>query len=218
MSKRRFWTDDEIDLLREMYPHTPTAAIAKQLGRTIFQIYQKSNLLGLKKSAEFFASPASGRTTGRQGIGTRFVKGQKAWNEGVQGVCGTHENCRETQFKKGHRGGKAKENYKPIGTERLSKDGYLERKMHDGMPLQSRWRAVHIVRWEEINGPLPKGFALLFRDSNKTNTDPGNMELISRADLMRRNTIHRYPPELKKVIRLVGKLKRTIEAVDEKQN
>lgn len=102
------------------------------------------------------------------------------------------------------------ENYKPIGTERISKDGYLERKIHDGMPFQSRWRAVHIVRWEEINGPLPKGHALVFRDGNKANTDPSNMELISRADLMRRNTVHNLPKELAEVIQLKGALQRQI--------
>ena len=117
----------------------------------------------------------------------------------------------ETQFKKGHRGGKALEKYQPIGTERLSKDGYLERKVNDDMPLQRRWRAVHILLWESVNGVLPKNHCLIFRDGNKANITLDNLELITRAENMRRNTIHRYPPELKSAIRVVSKLKRTIE-------
>jgi hypothetical protein len=39
--------------------------------------------------------------------------------------------------------------------------------------------------------------------------------LITRRELMSRNTIQRFPPELKQTIHLLGKLKRTIEATNE---
>lgn len=46
-----------------------------------------------------------------------------------------------------------------------------------------------------------------------------NLELITRAERMRRNSIHRYPPELKSAIRVISKLKRTIQEVEhEKQD
>lgn len=220
MQKRR-WTDDEVRVLREQYPHTRTADIAAALGRTVTQLYAKADQLGVKKTAEFLISENSGRLDGVRGSGTRFQKGITPWNKGTKGITGQHENCQRTQFKKGHFSGRAAEVYKPIGTERLSKDGYLERKIHDGMPLQSRWRAVHIVRWEEINGPLPKGHALVFRDSDKSNTDPSNMELVTRAELMRRNSYHtNYPKEIATVIQLRGAVVRQINrrAKREKQS
>lgn len=152
-----------------------------------------------------------GWKTGRSG---RFEKGMTPANKGKPcppGKGGRHPNARKTQFKKGQRTGIAVKLYKPIGTERLSKDGYLERKINDDMPLQSRWRAVHLVRWEEINGRLPKGHALKSLDGNKLNTDPSNWELVPRGLLPRLNGKHgrRYddaPAELKPTIMAVAKL------------
>jgi len=97
---------------------------------------------------------------------------------------------RETQFQKGMRRGVAVQLYKPIGTERLSKDGYLERKVNDDLPLQARWRAVHLVEWERVNGQIPAGHALVFRNGDKTDIRLDNLELITRAALMKRNSVH----------------------------
>src|SRR5439155_22080377 len=103
------------------------------------------------------------------------------------GKGGNHPNARRTQFARGERRGVAVKLYKAVGTERVSKDGYLERKIHDGQPLQSRWRAVHLIRWEEVNGLLPKGHALKCLDGDKANTEPTNWELMPRAMLPRLN-------------------------------
>lgn len=128
-----------------------------------------------------------GWMTGRSG---QFSKGAAPHNKGkpcLPGKGGRHPNARKTQFRKGERRGVAARLYKPIGTERISKDGYLERKIHDGLPLQSRWRAVHLIEWEEANGHLPKGHALKCLDGDKTNTDPANWLCVPRALLPRLN-------------------------------
>lgn len=116
----------------------------------------------------------------------------------------------ETQFKKGERRGIAVELWKPIGTERISKDGYLERKVNNDLPLQRRWRAVHLILWEQAHGSVPKGHAVVFKNGNKSDIRLANLDLITRAELMRRNTIHNLPPDLKQVIQLTGALKRVI--------
>lgn len=156
-----------------------------------------------------------GWKTGRTG---RFEKGLTPHNKGKPcppGKGGRHPNARRTQFKTGHgRSGVAVKLYKPVGTERLCKDGYLERKIHDGMPLQSRWRAVHLVEWEAVNGPVPEGMALKCLDGNRLNTDPLNWTPVPRAILPRlaggtRKTKVAYddaPDELKPVILAVAKL------------
>lgn len=153
-----------------------------------------------------------GWKTGRTGC---FERGLVPHNKGKRcapGTGGHHPNARKTQFKKGHgRTGVAVKLWKPIGTERLSKEGYLERKIHDGMPLQSRWRFVHLVRWEEINGPIPAGMVLKCRDGDRLNTDPSNWDLIPRAMLPRLNGKHgrdydHAPAELKPAIMAVAKL------------
>lgn len=147
-----------------------------------------------------------GWLTGRTG---QFVKGQEPWSKGQK--MPYNANSARTRFKKGHRGGKALENYKPIGTERMSKEGYLERKVHDGLPLQSRWRAVHLINWEAENGPIPEGHCLKCLDGNKANCDPANWKLIPRAMLPRlagrwRLGYDEAPPELKPTVLAVAEL------------
>jgi hypothetical protein len=99
--------------------------------------------------------------------------------------------------------------WRPLGTERISKDGYLERKVTDLQGVKN-YRAVHLLNWEAVNGPLPAGHAVVFKDGNKHNVALDNLELITRAELMRRNTRHRLPPELNAVIQLRGVLNRII--------
>lgn len=207
--KRRFWTDEEIEVLRERYADTPTREIAQQLGRTETSTYQKALNLGLRKSEQYLSSEAACRLDGEVGAACRFEKGHAPHNKGKKGWK-AGGRAKETQFKAGHRGGKAAALYQPIGSERLTKDGYLQRKVNDEMPFQKRWKMVHNLEWEKHNGPIPKGHIVTFRNGNKRDFSPENLELISRAENMRRNTIHRYPPELKQTIRLVGKLRRTI--------
>lgn len=106
----------------------------------------------------------------------------------------------------------------PVGSTRVSADGYLQRKISDtGYPRD--WKSIHILLWEEHVGPIPTGHCVCFKDNNKQNVVIDNLELITRAERMRRNSIHRYPPELKSAIRVISKLKRTIQEVEhEKQD
>jgi len=203
------WNSNEVAYLRGVYADTPTADIATHLGLTVVQVYAKANRLGLKKSAAFLATPDSGRLMRGSTIGLsgRFLPGNSSWNKGMKGL---DIGGKETRFKPGHRGGRAAEKYKPIGTERISKDGYLERKIHDGLPLQSRWRFVHLLVWEEANGPVPHGHAVTFLDGNKRNIKLENLQLIHRAELMRRNTVHNRGPEIAELVRMRGQITRQI--------
>lgn len=138
-----------------------------------------ANLHGLRKR--------KGWKTGRTG---RFAKGEAPANKGQKcapGTGGLHPNAQRTQFQRGVRRGVAVKLYKPVGTERLSKEGYVERKVNDDLPLQARWRAVHLIRWEEANGPVPDGHCLKCLDGRRDNTEPANWQLIPRALLPRLN-------------------------------
>jgi hypothetical protein len=124
-----------------------------------------------------------GWKTGRTGC---FVKGQEPVNKGTKcppGTGGLHPNAQRTQFRKGARTGKAARNWKPVGTERISIDGYRERKIHDGLPMQSRWRLVHLIEWEMANGVIPAGHCLKALDGDRLNIDPSNWRLIPRTML-----------------------------------
>jgi hypothetical protein len=117
---------------------------------------------------------------------------------------------KEAWFKKGVRQGVAVRLYKPIGTERVAKDGYLQRKVNDDLPLQARWRAVHVLLWEAAHGPVPKGHAIAFRNGDKRDIRLDNLQCISRRELMARNSVHNLPKPLAETIQLLGALNHVI--------
>lgn len=104
---------------------------------------------------------------------------------------------------------------RPIGAERTSKDGYLERKIQDtGKGRYVDWKLVHILVWEEHNGPLPDGMIVTFKDGNKRNFDPGNLVAITRADNARRNGINRYGPEIQGSAIALGRFNAKLKRIE----
>ena len=117
--------------------------------------------------------------SGRTGC---FEKGHASWNKGTKGLTGRNP----TRFKAGHK----PVNWKPVGSERTTKDGYVEVKVEGVNPhtgFQGVWRLKHVLVWEHHNGPVPKGLAVLIKDGNKQNCVIENLELVSRAELVRLN-------------------------------
>ncbi|TAN50871.1 MAG: HNH endonuclease [Methylococcaceae bacterium] len=214
--KKRLWTEHELEQLRLHYADTLTTDLARRFGRNVASVYRKAHELGLGKSAEYLSSPSARRLNGAEGKASRFCKGHGPWNAGVRGYQAGGRSM-ETQFKAGTLNGRAAQLHAPIGSERISKDGYRERKISEVGRGSQRWRFVHLLLWEEVHGPVPPGYAVVFCNGNRADVRIENLELISRADLCRRNTIHRFPPELKAAMRTLGKLKRAIEAAHEKQ-
>ncbi len=207
---RTIWTPAMVAELRRLYPDTRTRDIAEQMGLRQSQVQYKAEKLGLRKPPETIARLAreAMQNPNHQGRRTQFAPGHKTWNTGMKGL---DIGGKATRYKQGNRSGKALEIYQPIGTERVSKDGYVQRKINDDMPLQRRWRAVHTLIWEAANGPLPAGHLVVFRNGDKRDFRLENLELISRAENMRRNSYHNnYPKEIGTVIQLRGALQRKI--------
>lgn len=210
---RRPWTPEALAEVCRRYPHERTADIARDLGRSIGSIHDQANKMGLRKSPEFM-SRVHGRVLIRAGAASRFSANHATWNKGIPGSTGNHPNTQRTQFKPGRRPEEAR-NYQPIGTLRIL-DGYLERKITDDQSIAParRWVGVHRLVWEAANGPIPKGHAVVFKPGMaSTDVDAitiDAVELISRAELMRRNTRHNLPPELNALIWTKARLTRLI--------
>lgn len=205
--RRRYrpWTAAALATLRALYADTPTAHLARRLRRPIGTVYAKAAKLGLKKSAAYLATAWSGRLTqggAERGGSTRFQPGHTTWNKGLKGL---QIGGQATQFKPGSR----PHTWKPIGSERTV-DGYLQRKVTDtGYPPRD-WQPVHVLLWTSHHGPVPAGHAVRFKDGDRTHIALDNLELISRAALMARNTLHNLPPELIETIRARSALVRRI--------
>jgi hypothetical protein len=212
----RPWTKRDIAAVRRDYPNKATKLIAAALKRPLSGVYRFAYVLGVKKSAAFLTSSESGRLTklSAAGVAYRYPKGHVPANAGLRRPGYAPGRMAETQFKKGRLPSEAR-NYKPIGSLRINADGYLDRKLSDFGPPQKRWQPVHRLLWIDANGPIPVGHAVAFKPGRET-TDLDKItldaiELISRAELMRRNSYHtNYPKAIRQLIQLRGAVQRQI--------
>lgn len=219
----RAWTTAEDRKLRKLYRTQTAAECAASLDRSVSAVQQRVGLLGLFKSDEWIAECTRRRWAEGRHENSRaacFKPGQAPANKGRPQAewmpAASRKVCAKTQFRKGHLGGAAAAKRQPIGTLRIA-DGQLQKKMHDGLPYMSRWVAVQRLVWEAANGPIPPGHVVVFRDGRtRTKEDEitlGVLELVTRAENMRRNSRHtRYPPEVNQLIQLKGALNRKINA------
>lgn len=110
-----------------------------------------------------------GALTGRTG---RLEKGHSSWNKGMKGF----KPSPETMWKKGN----IPKNARPVGFERVNRDGHIEIKVEGErqMVLKHRWV------WEQHNGKIPDGYVITFRDGNQKNCNIENLMMMSRAELV----------------------------------
>lgn len=124
--------------------------------------------------------------TGRTG---QFKKGNVPHNKGKKGVCA--KGSEKGWFKKGN----VPVQHKEVGTERITKDGYIEIKVEE----PNKWMLKHRFVWEQENGKVPKGYIVIFKDGNRLNTGLENLILVKRSVSLRMNNtgLCRYNGELK---------------------
>jgi hypothetical protein len=160
---RRLWSTADDALLRERYPHEPTAPLAGELRRSLVATYQRAQTLGLEKTEAYLASPAACRLRREAtpaSVATRFKKGQVPANKGLRRPGWAPGRMRETQFKRGAR----PQTWVPVGTVVVDPDGYRKQKVADERrPSRFNWRFVHVLVWETAHGPVPTGHAVTFR-------------------------------------------------------
>lgn len=193
-------TDEQIDALRLMYQRMPMSKAVVAFNEQFGTGFGENQLRAFAKN-----HPELGIRSGRDG---RFQKGNESWNKGLNYKPGGR--CAETQFKKG----RAPANRRPMYSERVSKDGYVEIKVpevnpHTGHP--TRFRLKHVWLWEQHHGPVPDGHVVMFRDGDKMNCVIENLVLATRAELARLNkTFGSVPGDMREAALAVVKVERRV--------
>lgn len=182
---RRYWSSAARSKFRRLYPSKTCAELSRQFKRSRSSIKNLAVKMGLHKTPAFIAA-------------CRLQPGCAAWNKGKTGYMGANAKS----FRKGHR----PQTWRPVGSERVNPDGTLERKVAN----PGRWKPVKTLIWIAANGRIPRGRFVVHADRDRSNFDLSNLELVSRAENMRRNTYHRYPKEIADLIQLRGALQRQI--------
>lgn len=217
-SRHRF-TADEDETIRINYPMWPAFLIGHLIGHSATSVSQRAARLGVKKSPEFHSNPHAHLWDARNHpntVAARFRPGSVPANKGMRRPGWAPGRMAQTQFKKGRPAHEAR-NYVPIGTEKVDpKRNALMRKITDdpNVPPVYRWKPVHVLVWEAANGPVPEGHICVFKKGTKTfiadQITADKLEVVTLAENMRRNTIHNYPPQLKRAMQVRGALNRRI--------
>lgn len=193
---QHIWSDEEKQYLAEITPGRGYKEIQSMMSCKFGFDYTHHQIKG--------AITRNKLNTGRTG---RFEKGHATWNKGTKGL--TKANV--TSFKKGQK----PHNYKPLGSERITKDGYCEIKVSD---TGRRWKPKHVLIYEKHHGKVPKGSAVIFLDGDKRSFDIDNLYLVTRSQLamLNKNSLIQKDADLTKTAINVVDLMKKISAMEKK--
>lgn len=208
----RPWTQEEVEILKERYHNTTAQDLADLLERHISSIYGKAAALKLQKDPEFIRELGKKYAEHPEVKKHQFKPGTVPLNKGKKMDPDVYKRCAGTMFKPGN----IPPNYKPVGSERVNVDGYIEVKVKD----PRTWKLKHRVVWEQANGPIPAGHNIQFKNGNPKDVRLENLYIISKSEQLRteNSMIARYPEELRSVIHMKAALKRKINTVNRTQN
>lgn len=65
----------------------------------------------------------------------------------------------------------------PVGSVR-SHMRYLKIKIAE----PNKWRLLHLHNWEQVNGPIPEGHVITFKDGDPHNCDISNLRMVRKDD------------------------------------
>ena len=157
------WTQEEIEYIKLISWKSYHAETAKK-----FNEHFKSDVTAAQVKSLI------GRLKIQTGLTGYFPKGHVPHNKGKKMPPETLEKLRPTLFKKGQR----PKTYRPIGSERINRDGYVEIKVGD----PSEWELKHRYIYEQKHGKIPKEDIVIFLDNNKSNFDINNLKHITRKE------------------------------------
>lgn len=110
------------------------------------------------------------------GLDGRFKKGCVPFNKGRKMTPEQYEKAKKTMFSKGN----IPAGHRPVGSERISKDGYIEVKVQE----TNKWKLKQRIVYEANNGKIPEGSTIIFLDGNKLNCDIDNLKCVTRSELL----------------------------------
>lgn len=135
----------------------------------------------------------NGWLTGRTG---QYEKGDIPWCAGKKGLL----KANKTSFKKGDKA----HNHKPVGSQRVNVDGYIEIKISE----PNVWDLGSRVAYRKHFGEIPKGAVISHKDGDRLNIQPDNLISYSMAEnlFINQNKLQHVPSELKGTVKNLATL------------
>jgi len=197
------FTQEEDDFIRANYMTMPMCEMGRALGRSKSAARQRAPKIGVvvpPQVSEHFAKMS------------RIKKGDVSFNKGKkQSDYMTPEAIAKTagtRFKKGL----VPHNTRHDGDIMSRKDKSRGAGEYYYIRVErNKWKPLHRHVWEQANGAIKRGMKVAFINGNTSDCRLQNLELVTAAEMMRRNTLHgNLPKDLCLVIQLNGAMKRKI--------
>lgn len=186
--KPRLFTIEQKEWIERKYKELQLGELTRQFNLVFGQSKTTAQIRAFTKNNKM----KSGRTG-------QFEKGHSSWNDGLKGWS-AGGNSMMTRFKPGA----TPLNHRPVGSERVNVDGYIEIKTAE----PNVWGQKHRIEWEKVHGPIPAGHILWFRDNNRQNCHPDNLMLVTRAQhaVVSKMQLHSATGEFKETVVLIADL------------
>lgn len=197
----------EDDFIRKNYLIMPIKPLGDKIGRSYTGVMARINAMGLELPQEIRDQ--------RKMLGQK-KKGNVPMNKGRKQsdymTAEAIERTKKTRFQKGQlpHNTKEKDGVITIRKDQM-KGGNIIQYKYIRLAL-GKWYPYHQHIWEKKHGRIPEGMCLWFKDGNSLNCTLRNLELITRAENMRRNSIQRYPQEVQSSIKLLAKLNKKLKS------
>jgi len=191
-------TPEQDKVIQDNYLNIAVKTLANKIGRSATIVETRLRQLGLVIPPEIIA---------QRKIDSQRKEGDIPPNKGKKMTPEQYKKAAPTFFKKGD---------KPVNTIEII--GTITTRINRKRKIKTKyilvafntWKELKHYNWEQVNGPVPEGYVLRFKDGNSLNCEIENIEMILREDHMRLNSIHNLPPDLKELSYLTGAVNRQI--------
>lgn len=173
------WPTKKQDKLIKLYATNPNIVISKKMGISEGAVMARAFKLGLKKDPEWLKN---------QGKKFWFKKGHQPWNQGTKGLMNITEKAKASMFKKGIRPVNSYDGNGVVVFRRSKKSEAKSESYYYIKISDQKWEPLHRHIWEQKYRLIPNGMMLVFKDGNTRRCVIENLELITRAENMKRNS------------------------------
>lgn len=192
-----FYSEEENEWLIDNRPIYTIKALTKEFNK-MFNKNRTVNAIGMQCE----------RLGVYSNLSLKHRKGYKAWNSGISKEERRTHFTEETWNNSVFQPGIAVNKKYHVGDEVIKFNGkrnkpyiYIKISENPTTPTYKQWVAKHRYIWEQANGPIPKGYSIMFLDGDYTNCDLDNLICVPNGYLAAMNSRHWVTddPELNKL-------------------